>query len=46
MPVPAPPPSLPQVEINAVQLNNMQHALAFILFGGKCAEEPRALFVV
>lgn len=35
-------PSSPQVDINAVQLNNMQHALNFILFRGKCAEEPRA----
>lgn len=37
--VPAPP--LP-VNITAVWLNSMQHALNFILFGGKCAEEPRA----
>lgn len=37
--VPAPP--LP-VDITAIWLNNMQHALNFTLFWGKCAEEPRA----
>lgn len=39
---PAPPPP---IDITAIQLNNMQHALNFILFWGKCAEEPRASFV-
>lgn len=33
---------LPPIDITAIQLNNMQHALNFILFWGKCAEEPRA----
>lgn len=37
-------PSTPPVDITAIQLNNMQHALNFILFLGKCAEEPRAFF--
>lgn len=38
-------PSTPPVDITAIQLNNMQHALNFILFLGKCAEEPRAFFL-
>lgn len=38
---PLPPP----VDVNSIQLNNMQHALNFILFWGKCAEDLE-LFVV
>lgn len=39
-------PLLPPVEITAVQLNICNMPSIFILFWGKCAEEPRAFLFV